>query len=658
LILFARNAALAEQPAALSPSGAVPQLPSWVCEASPVVAGSDQSSHAWILIPTENGKSSLILQIPPRTSGPANTANFGTAGAVKGVPRLSVQFATEYSPFPVSAAGWGSGLVIVEDSGPPGFPPQERSVRGVSVVSVEGRWMMQLGADGRPALRTYPRLPVDRPLLGFSAATIRTSQLFHEDQPAAMVAIVGPSRVLAHGVPGVQENGLLVQITDAPAEGWHSLALPDDLGTLILVRPAGATKSLASERRWWLFPTVEGFGLVIASAPGSSESPRAWHGRIELGESPASPPGRMRELLNRSTRRASRETGTLAPTLAEVVAKPRARVSIAWQPIPLSDDVREVISGKGSFVFAVSDAIIAGRLPDEPSVGPASSPSVPCTLWRWPVSSAVQDPAWSKFGDYASIPHNSAVFPIDGGRAIAAVWDASKTPNDASSAQLHMVEISSSTGRVLASGPTISLSLISGADQRFLIASILVIVGTIVIYLLKLTEPVAFSLPAGFSLADPATRILAGLIDITSAALLVGALWGFSFFEMLSISLMRTDDGQKAAATLVGGLIVLNALGECLVGRTFGKALIGIQVVSIIPPLTLPAKPAGPDGPKAEVVRYPSFARSLVRNAVKFLLPPVPILGMLTNDFRHRSDVLARTVVVIEMPEEDEFDGE
>ena len=87
--------------------------------------------------------------------------------------------------------------------------------------------------------------------------------------------------------------------------------------------------------------------------------------------------------------------------------------------------------------------------------------------------------------------------------------------------------------------------------------------------------------------------------------------------------------------TAVAGT-VLGAVAECAWGRTLGKGLAGCMV--------LDAGGAKPNPGNSPIT--PSFWRSLLRNAIKWFVPPLALLGLWGTSGRHRGDVAARCVVI------------
>lgn len=196
---------------------------------------------------------------------------------------------------------------------------------------------------------------------------------------------------------------------------------------------------------------------------------------------------------------------------------------------------------------------------------------------------------------------------------------------------IRLIEVSVGTGRVLYDGPTHAPGPISTGEFQLLAAlAFSATIGVLIFVLWPDRSDGVVRLPAGTALAEPFRRAMAGGIDlsiaIVAAALIVGDM-GIAGLADAPIGDVRT------ILAAIGIAFGHGVLGEWLFSRTMGKALLGCRVVST----------ATRGGSSARL----SVRQSLVRNFVKFVVPPVAALGLSDPNGRHRGDVLAETVVVI-----------
>lgn len=204
-------------------------------------------------------------------------------------------------------------------------------------------------------------------------------------------------------------------------------------------------------------------------------------------------------------------------------------------------------------------------------------------------------------------------------------------------------EISVLTGRVLYSGPAKSLGPVSETDFRLLALALL---ATMAIALLLVLRPDpsdgVISIPDNYFLAESGRRLFAALADAVLAWWIACAIWRLDVGQSLSPSNMLGGTTWIVAGTAIVVGLVLGSIGEWRIGRTPGKLLTGCEVISVLP---------NPSRPGA--LPRPSLWRALERNAIKWLLPPVAMLGLFDEQGRHRADMMARTVVVVRGDEMD-----
>lgn len=195
-----------------------------------------------------------------------------------------------------------------------------------------------------------------------------------------------------------------------------------------------------------------------------------------------------------------------------------------------------------------------------------------------------------------------------------------------------LIEVALATGEVMFRGTPVQVSPISATEFRIFAA--MLIGFTVVLLLLTFRpglDPASVIIPKGLALADPGRRFFASSIDLLLVAGLVGAMYDTPVSSIVTGTVIFQSGGSWAAlpmTLLAGGL--LSAMFECTLAGTPGKLLTGCRVTVL-----------------GEVPKRPSLARALLRNGVKWLVPPIAALAMLDPQARHRGDDLARAAVVV-----------
>ncbi|HRJ49911.1 MAG TPA: RDD family protein, partial [Phycisphaerales bacterium] len=225
---------------------------------------------------------------------------------------------------------------------------------------------------------------------------------------------------------------------------------------------------------------------------------------------------------------------------------------------------------------------------------------------------------------------------LDGGSAGSASFESSaaKRTHEAR-------EFSASTGRVLYHGPARSLGPVTPNDLRVLSTALLITMGVALVLVLR-PDPkdAVVTIPVGTALCEPVRRMLAAAIDGVLSWWMASTLLGLEFFQGLSpAAIIAGWAWPVSVTTLVVGMVI-GTIGEWRTGRTPGKMIAGCEVVS-----------SNTDTASGAMPR-PDLLRALIRNAIKWLLPPVAMLGLFDHQGRHRADMMARTIVVIRIDAE------
>ncbi|MDF1809920.1 MAG: RDD family protein [Phycisphaerales bacterium] len=191
-------------------------------------------------------------------------------------------------------------------------------------------------------------------------------------------------------------------------------------------------------------------------------------------------------------------------------------------------------------------------------------------------------------------------------------------------------EIDLSDGSVLHAGEPVVTVPVSEAEFRFLIGMMLLIMVGVLVLVILPESPNSMEIPTGFALADPGRRMLASLLDLILIAALIGKLFDVQVIEIITLSvIVRTDTSWMVIPSMLVSAIVIMSVFETLLGATPGKFFMGIRVVKARP------------GP---MQRIPLWA-AIVRNIIKWILPPVAAMALIDPQMLHRGDRATRSLV-------------
>lgn len=206
--------------------------------------------------------------------------------------------------------------------------------------------------------------------------------------------------------------------------------------------------------------------------------------------------------------------------------------------------------------------------------------------------------------------------------------------------RIEVAELSAGTGRELYRGPAEFQGVVRARDVA-VIAVALVMAIAMVLGIVINPNRAAISLPEQCSIAEPVRRVVASLIDLTVGVFIVARVMRVELGGIGELSWWMSLDGQWAIVSLLGVMILQGAVLEGMLGRTLGKSLTGCLVVDVMP------------GAQEEP-RPPGLLRALVRNGVKWGVPPLGLAGLLDAGGRGRPDQFAGSAVVSTDPGEDE----
>lgn len=292
-----------------------------------------------------------------------------------------------------------------------------------------------------------------------------------------------------------------------------------------------------------------------------------------------------------------------------------------------------------------------------PSQGPLDSHSIIQSggIWVRAVPNAQSMELWSAENDrwfnlagLGPVTPESAIVPLDDVGRIAVIWrgprDASAPPDaDAPTGNrsaYQIAEISAATGRVYYTGLARAKGPISWGDFRLLSLVLLAIMAVVLVIVARSERPdAAVVLPDGLSLAEPGQRFIAGLLDFIVCGSIAFWLWDVSWVEAANPIWILSARGEWTLLTWIGVGLLVCTLSEAWFGVSPGKILTGIGVVS--------SRPLGADkGAKPRRKRGIGLRAALTRNAIKWVLTPLAVLGLLGDDSRHFGDLFAGTAVV------------
>lgn len=241
---------------------------------------------------------------------------------------------------------------------------------------------------------------------------------------------------------------------------------------------------------------------------------------------------------------------------------------------------------------------------------------------------------------------DAAIAPLDSQGRLVVAWTrgegSPRRPGEPpmSGRVVEMIELSANTGRVLYDAPSRADGPVTPGDLGLLGLVLIVAMGVALVLVVRGGEEAEISLPPGMALAEPGRRMVASLIDGLIALVVASRLRGTPLLELASPSTFVTGELVWVLAIGIVAGAALGSMFEFLTGRSIGKALVGCRVIRTTP--------------SGEPARA-SLWQVLLRNAMKWTLPPLSMLALVEPSRRSRVDLLTRTAVVVEYdPDADE----
>jgi len=550
--------------------------------------GSPDSSHGWAVIRADNLVPWALIHIPPRMA--SNPAQSG-GPAQDGSARIAAALGSE--PLAIAAVGNRVYMAFAVDT--PG------------------------GNDMRRVL---------------SVAAIRSpvSQLWLTEPPGRFEAFPSlPAAGELHSLAGLADGPMALMTSPTP--GGQTLSLRLLLGSRwISVEPPVDASPPRDGIRWSAF--ASGSGCTLIARRGAT---------IELW--------RCTLLVPRAEPLPPSDTPNAVSTINNA---PLTSIAPVWSH-------REIISVPAAFkADSASDGPMLWHA-DELVCAHQSEGVLRFAAWA-------KERGWRDVAQIDGVAERAAVLPLHDCGRVLTLWTtphkgvtsgvSGRVPLDRS---IH--EISLSTGRLMYGGALKLAGPVSTSDYRFVMLSLLMVSATVLLFVLRPDEAVAFQLPPGFALAETPRRILATIVDFAVVYFAVWQVMGHSASDLGS-SLAWRSHGSSVFFTALAASCLLNTLLEGLTGRTLGKRLMGCRVVrgytlaqgSPLPPDAADS-PNPPPNPQRDPERDPpppppGLGPAMIRNAVKWGLPPLAFMGLIDPEGRGRGDQLARTGVAVEIPDE------
>lgn len=214
------------------------------------------------------------------------------------------------------------------------------------------------------------------------------------------------------------------------------------------------------------------------------------------------------------------------------------------------------------------------------------------------------------------------------GTGLALFWNAPDT--DAGLA----VRLLSADDQTLYDGPLRIAGPVSPGELQVLVILLSAVFFTAVVFMLRpdrrATPPI--NLPPNASLASPARRFVAFLIDLIPGVAVAYVVWFTDARTLEAVATILANRGAQAILTLAGVTILLSTIGEATTGRTLGKALTRCRTISY-------------------TGGRPLWRQALARNVVKVLCPPIGLLVLLAPASPHPGSF--DTLVIVDHPPDD-----
>ena len=609
LVCLHAPSALAQPPQGFVPAASAARTPNT----------TERTGHAWMVLPVQGVEGALkrefaLLHIPPRdtqglvTPGTARVASRFNAmpdGLAAWENRVYIVFGRENRPEDVTFGAASDSAPAQPAVAPPPPRVQRRVVSLIAAPTVAGSHeFLPLGTvEARPAL----------PGSGLLADIVGTA-----DGP---MALLGPDEF------GAGRWSVLRLVGDA----WIDVPLPSDLSGLTAEHAPRSGGPAASQPWARLACSGPGAWLLVGDTSGSESRVRAWRCVPERATIEDQAPRWSWALLPGASR------GDLSPDLR------RAVLTYADSEMLAVD--RDGSSAGTPRLWRVGLAS-AGLVSPSPIAQTPSADAAPASG-----ASAVGVAALDGLGRVliaASEAVPAAPPPADRRTTTSALPPAPPPPG---TTRVRVREVSIWSGAEVYAGTAKREGVLTPRDFQVLTFVVGGLMLAVMAFVLRSDASQTLSLPTGVSLARPAGRVLAAAVDLAAAIIIASLSMGLSPASVFGWHLLvgASLTGWMPLLIAWGLAIVLAAAQEWLTGRTLGKRLVGCEVLGL-------HKDPGPaiEGARfgSVVIGRPTLWQAILRNLIRWGVPPLGLLMVFDANWRHAGDLLAGTVVVNPAEEE------
>lgn len=612
--------------------------------------------HAWFMVldqastPSDSSvparSRAMLLHVPPSTA-------FAPRQELGGMARQLAALDFAYSTPHIGAAlnrvylavegraivaGTAGSASSVEGQSFPPVPKPATRVIAIPTAFAEGQWLNLAGAP--EDLRV---LQADRRIVSFA------------------VCEVGPVALLAPGGRGLERVSTydLMVLPSGLNQSWRKVTLPpfSDVSRMSLT---GAND------------------VLVAFEPATdADLPRCAIGRVV-----------QRDLA-----------GPPAPVKLGGNGQVPSVVEVDWREVALPE--WEELGRQPQFAITRWGIIAATIVLEENESGECGlleawvlDPLAKAGQWRLLARHVVQ------VSDDVARDQNFAVAMLDGEDALVVAWAPGEKQiarGEDAWTKLGQAMISTTTGRLIEEGPLTLISPVTAHDYRMIGALVAWVVGLVTLVLVRPpASEYRLSLPEDVALAEPLRRLVAGFIDFGFAMIVGGFVAGNSLDDLVGMDvgeLLLTQQGHLTVLAILGVGFVIGSVGEFMFGRSPGKAIAGCFVVKADGGESHVSRGSEQAGSKAgsqsseqaessnsvnvqneqekrdgatsgehmnaaggssDELMYPSLPEAMLRNFIKWFLPPAALAGVWREGGRHRGEQYTGTAVVLEV--EDEWD--
>jgi RDD family len=574
-----------------------------VVGAAPVVPPAE--SHAWCVVPDASG-TAVVMHFPPRRFASVED------GKLHGSEDGTVRVAGRCNLAPTAVAAWGDRLYLLEDR-PRGFESTKRLISSLRAVrSGVGDWWATAPGTG---LESHPSLSGEGELISMVGTSLGLAVLLEDRDP--------------------QTDRRVLRVRLLADRAWVDIAVPADASALMADGLA-----VRGEARAWvtLISSLDAIDLVCQSKDGLFRWRVACDTEFALRVRQSSNVDRPYDFEAEGDQASSRGR----PGGQGATVEPTKAVEVDWRP-------REQLGGSdgagASLVGPEPDfvGLVNGRL----ALVDRSGSMIHLKEWT--------GIRWQLIGSFDAPEGLGAlgVMPLEGVGRLAFVWpegeDAAQASAKAALGQElrhHVTEVSVFTGRELFEGRWRLDSPLEVSDFRVLAFVLMGAMSLVIVFVLR-SESVSAeaTLPADAAFAGPVMRSVATIIDFAVAFLIAAKVCGLGVTEVFSVEALLHGDGVLALAAALGIASVIGSVSEAVFGRTLGKLVAGCEVVD---------SRAGAAPVEAERDMKPRPWSAVVRNVLKWWLPPIGVMALLDAQGRHPGDRLAKTAVVVWLDEPEE----